>query len=266
MGDNQAFEYIYRFVSKDSFRPGDRKHNLSLLDHGELSVAKFTEHGILIWQPLIWGRSPHTKENGFYSQADVVIDMRKAADLAGATPMDRPEEIKVNPVSGNVFAVLTNNVRRNPLQTNMANPRALNRHGHILELIPPENDHSAKEYKWEVFLLAGNPQSLTDQANYNAKISNHGWFSSPDNCSFDTQGNLWIATDGFNRSGKADGIWVSATQGINKALSKHFLRAPIGAEICSPCFTPNQKTMFCSVQHPGSGSSFDQPSYTLARF
>lgn len=260
MGDDQAFEYIYRFVSKNKYRPNDRKNNMSLLDEGELSVAEFTDQGTVIWHLLLCGKGPHTEANGFYTQADVVLDMRKAADLVGATPMDRPEEIKVNPMSGNVFAVLTNNARRNPLQTDAANPRAVNRHGQILELIPPQNDHSARKYKWEVFMLAGNPNSKIDHAYYHANLSANGWFSSPDNCSFDNDGNIWIATDGFNRLGKADGIWISATSGKEKALAKQFLRAPIGAEICSPCFTPDSKTMFCSVQHPGDGSSFDKPS------
>ncbi len=260
MGDDQAFEYVYRFVSKNKYHSGNRKHNMSLLDEGELSVAEFTDQNTVIWHSLQWGSEPHTKSNGFNSQADVVLDMRTAADLVGATAMDRPEEIKVNPISGNVFAVFTNNARRNPLNTDAANPRSVNRHGHILELIPPQLDHSAREYKWEVFVLAGNPNNKIDSAYFHADISDNGWFSSPDNCSFDENGNIWIATDGFNRSGKSDGIWVSSTDGIEKALTKQFLRAPIGAEICSPCFTPDFKTMFCSVQHPGKGSSFDQPS------
>jgi len=260
MGDDQAFEYVYRFVSENKFQIGDQKHNLSLLDEGELAVAEFTDQGVLIWHPLKWGSTPLTKDNGFTSQADVVLDMRKAADLVGATPMDRPEEIKVNPLSGNVFAVFTNNIKRDPLHKDAANPRALNRHGHILELNPPQQDHSAREYKWEIFLLAGDPKSKFDQAFYNNNLSSSGWFSSPDNCSFDQHGNIWIATDGFNRSGKADGIWVSPTNGKEKSLTKQFLRSPIGAEICSPCFTPDFKTMFCSVQHPGDGSSYDQPS------
>ena len=258
MGDDQAFEYVYRFVSKEKFQTGKQKNNLALLDEGELSVAKFTDDGSVIWHPLQFGKNPHIQENGFQSQADVVIDMRKAADLAGATPMDRPEEIKVNPQSGNVFAVFTNNIKRT--KKDAANPRVFNRHGHILELIPPEHDHSAREYKWEVFLLAGNVESKIDQAFYHKNVSANGWFSSPDNCSFDEKGNIWIATDGFNRSGVADGIWVSATEGKEKALTKQFLRAPVGAEICSPCFTPDYKTMFCSIQHPGAGSSFDHPS------
>ncbi|MGH1536703.1 MAG: PhoX family protein [Gammaproteobacteria bacterium] len=260
MGDDQVFEYVYRFVSKNKFQAGQSKHNMGLLDEGDLAVAEFTDQGTVIWHSLRWGVVPHTKVNGFNSQADVVLDMRKAADLVGATPMDRPEEIKVNPVTENVFAVFTNNARRTPLNTDAANPRALNRHGHILELIPPEQDHSAHEYTWEVFMLAGDPDSKIDRAHYHTNISTNGWFSSPDNCSFDENGNIWIATDGFNRSGKADGIWVSATSGKEKALSKHFLRAPIGAEICSPCFTPDHKNLFCSVQHPGDGSSFDKPS------
>ena len=258
MGDDQAFEYVYRFVSKQKYLAGNYRHNLTLLDEGELSVAEFTNDGFVIWHPLKFGNGPHTKVNGFHSQADVVIDSRKAADLVGATPMDRPEEIKVNPQSGNVFAVLTNNFKRT--RKDAANPRAFNRHGHILELVPPDQDHTAQKFKWEIFLLAGNIESKLDNAYYHNDVSANGWLSKPDNCSFDADGNIWIATDGFNRSGYADGIWVSAANGKFKALTKQFLRAPIGAEICSPCFTPDQKTMFCSVQHPGSGSSYDQPS------
>ena len=260
MGDDQAFEYIYRFVSRQKYVPGDREQNFNLLDEGELSVAEFTEQGTVIWHPLIWGHGPHTKNYGFNSQADVVIDMRKAADLVGATPMDRPEEIKVNPVTGTVFAVLTNNVKRGPLSKNLANPRAFNQHGHILELIPPGQDHASKEFKWEVFILAGNPNEKLHYAYYHSALSESGWFSNPDNCTFDKSGNIWIATDGFYRRGSADGIWVGTVQGNEKALTKHFLRAPKAAEICSPCFTPDQKTMFCSVQHPGEDSSFDKPS------
>ena len=260
MGDDQVFEYVYRFVSKQKYQQSNHIHNMSLLDEGELAVAEFTDKGAVIWHSLEWGKGSHTKANGFESQADVVLDLRKAADLVGATPMDRPEEIKVNPVSGHVFAVFTNNIRRKPFATDAANPRALNRSGHILELIPPEQDHGADEFHWEMFILAGNPKSKLDRAYYNSHVSENGWFSTPDNCSFDKNGNIWIATDGFNYSGNADGIYVSATSGKDKALTKQFLRAPIGAEICSPCFTPDFKTMFCSIQHPGGGSSYDQPS------
>lgn len=258
MGDDQAFEYIYRFVSKEMFIKGNQIHNMGLLDDGELSVAEFTQQGTLIWHALRYGQGPHTLENSFTCQADVVIDMRRAADLVGATPMDRPEEIKVDPVSGDIFAAMTNNVAR--VNIDAANPRVLNRHGHLLELHAPGQDHSANEYKWEVFILGGNPENLIDAASYHSDVSKNGWFSAPDNCSFDKNGMLWIASDGFNRYGKADGIWTCAVSGKHKALSKHFLRAPVGAEICSPCFTPDQKTMFCSVQHPGAGSKFARPS------
>ena len=260
MGDDQVFEYVYRFVSKQTYQPGNQSHNLTLLDEGELSVAEFTDQGTVIWHPLVWGRGLHTKQNGFNSQADIVIDARYAADLVGATPMDRPEEIKVDPLTGNVFAVFTNNIKRDPLRVNAANPRVFNRHGHIIEMKPADKDHSSREYNWEIFLLAGNPNQKLDNAYYNDRTSNHGWFSSPDNCSFDERGSLWIATDGFNRHGFADGIWVCPVTGNNKGLTKHFLRAPREAEVCSPCFTPDHKTMFCSIQHPGGDSSFDKPS------
>jgi len=260
MGDDQAFEYIYRFVSKNKYQAENRLSNRSLLDEGELSVAEFTDHGSLVWHPLVFGQGPHVEKNGFKSQADVVLDLRRAADLVGATPMDRPEEIKVDPVNGNVFALMTNNFKRTEANINPANSRSLNQHGHILELIPPQQNHAAREYNWEVFILAGDPENSLDQAHYHNGTSANGWFSAPDNCSFDKNGYMWIATDGFNRSGQADGIWACAVKDDNKALTKQFLRAPIGAEVCSPCFTPDQKTMFCSIQHPGAGSSFENPS------
>ena len=41
-GDDERFDYLYKFVSKDKYREGDRKHNMTLLSEGDLYVAKFT--------------------------------------------------------------------------------------------------------------------------------------------------------------------------------------------------------------------------------
>ncbi|WP_259782216.1 PhoX family protein [Aestuariispira ectoiniformans] len=258
-GDDERFEYIYRFISKNKYNPDDRAANMTLLEEGTLAVAEFKEDGTILWHDLVHGQGKLTAANGFHSQADVVIDARKAADLLGATPMDRPEDIEVNPVTGTVFAMLTNNTKRKGDQVDPANPRAKNAFGHIVEMTAPNGDHSAREFKWDMFLLAGNPKEETG-AMYNKGISENGWLADPDNCAFDNKGRLWIATDGAYKLGVADGVWACDVTGEGRALTKHFLRTPQEAELCGPFFNPDNSAFFCAVQHPGEKSNFDAPS------
>ncbi len=257
-GDDQRFEYIYKFVSKNTYQPDNRTANLDLLEDGTLYVAKFNDDGSLHWLPLVYGRGALTPENGFNSQADISLDTRKAADLVGATPMDRPEDIEVNPSNGRVYAMLTNNSRRKENQVDAANPRAHNNHGQIIEFWPQDGDHRADVFSWDLFLLAGKPGSI--ETKYHTGISDNGWLSCPDNVAFDQLGNMWIATDGAEKMGIADGVWATEVSGPNKALTKRFLRTPKGAELCGPFFTPDDQNFFVSVQHPGQDTSFENPS------
>ncbi len=265
-GDDERFQHVYRYVSAGKYEEKNREANLGLLDDGVLSVAKFEVDGRLIWLPLVWGKGPLTQENGFGSQADVLIETRRAAELLGATKMDRPEDIETNPVTGHVFLVLTKNDKRTQAQIDAANPRANNAFGHILELVPPGAgaalDHAADEFRWDIFLLAGDPEDVGAGARYHSQTSTDGWLTTPDNIAFDTRGRIWIATDGANDNGFADGLWASDVEGPGRALTRHFLAAPRGAEMCGPCFTPDDTTLFVAVQHPGQepGSTFDAPS------
>ena len=255
MGDDARFDYLYRFISTATCRPGDKAANMSLLSDGTLSVARFDSDGTVTWLPLRFGEGPLTPENGFESQADVVIDARLAADALGATPMDRPEEVEPNPQTGRVYVMLTNNKKRTAEQVDDANPRANNWLGHIIEMTPPDGDYEAATYDWDILVKCGNPAIAGVGATWNPRTSTDGWFAGPDNCAFDSQGRLWIATDQGNnwkRTGRADGLYGLETEGALRGHSKLFFRCPVGAELCGPCFTPDGETLFVAVQHPGT--------------
>ncbi|GMV79963.1 MAG: phosphatase [Planctomycetota bacterium] len=268
-GDDRVYEYIYKFVTKNAFDAKDLAKNKDLLDEGTLYAARFEDDGTLNWRPLVFGQGRLTPAFGFHSQADVVIEARRAADLMGATPLDRPEDVDINPVTGRVYASLTNNESRDIDRLDAVNPRYDNRFGHIVEMIPPgegkDADHAADRFKWEIFILAGNPRDKKHRAKYHPDLSKHGWFACPDNLAFDKQGRIWIATDQGKRQNETkigDGLWVCDTVGPGRALTRHFFSGPVGAEICGPCLTPDNTTIFVAVQHPGEekGSSFEDPA------
>ena len=261
-GDDERFDYVYKFVTDKPWSSSDRAANKDLLDDGTLFVARFNADGKVEWLPLVQGQGPLTADNGFASQADVLIKTRLAGDLLKATPMDRPEDIETNPVNGRVYVVLTNNGSRKPEQVDKANPRASNAHGHILEITPKDGDHGTAEASWSIFLLAGKPGQDAG-ARYHRATSSEGWLSCPDNIAFDSKGRIWIVTDGApEAAGVADGVYGADTMGFGRALTRCFYQAPTGAEVCGPIFTPDDTTFFIAVQHPGEdkGSTFDKPS------
>ncbi|HYO13754.1 MAG TPA: PhoX family phosphatase [Thermoanaerobaculia bacterium] len=266
MGDDDRDEHVYKFVTRGKVDLGNRAANRDLLDEGTLYAARFEAEGRLRWLPLLFGQGPLTSENGFASQADVVIEARRAARLLGATPMDRPEDIETSPLTGRVYCALTNNAERTPDEVNPANPRFNNKTGHILEIIPPgagrgEVDHAATEAEWDFFLIAGNP--VLGNTLYGSGVSENGWLACPDNLAFDHQGRIWIATDqgGSQDDLKiGDGLYGADLQGDGRAVPRFFFRTPVGAELCGPCLTPDDKTFFVAVQHPGEGSVYAAPS------
>src|SRR5690606_38202736 len=111
-----------------TFVPGDAKHNSKLLEEGTLYAARFEPDGSGRWLPLV----PEGPLEG-WSQARILVHTRLAAQLLGATPMDRPEDVDVSPITQRVYIACTKHPKRKA-GDGAANPRAENRCGHVIEL------------------------------------------------------------------------------------------------------------------------------------
>ena len=264
-GDDERFDYVYKFVTDGVYDPNDRAANMNLLDAGTLYVAKFNDDGSGQWLPLRFGEGPLTPANGWRSQADVLIRTRLASDAIGATKMDRPEDIETSPVTGKVYMALTNNTQRGAegrAVPDRANPRANNAFGHIIEWTEDGNDHSATGFRWEIFMLCGRPE---DETTYFAGFAKDqvSPIGSPDNLSFDTRGNLWIATDGQPSNLKVnDAILGVPLEGAERGHLKQLLSGVTGCEVASLLFNSDDTALFASIQHPGEGGKLDQPTST----
>jgi secreted PhoX family phosphatase len=262
-GCDSRFEYVYKFVCSKPYDRKNRLANRDILNEGTLYVARYNEDGTGEWLAMRAGEGPLTAANGFATQGDVVINARTAGDLLGATKMDRPEDIEVNPVNKKVYVVCTNNTDRAKSGrpgTDKANPRPENRHGHIVEMTEDGDDHGATKFRWELFLVCGDPE---DSSTYFAGFDKRevAPISCPDNITFDLDGNLWISTDGQPRSlAIHDGVYAVPVEGPDRGKVMQFMSSVTAAEVCGPEFTPDNKTLFLAIQHPGEGSTFEKPS------
>ncbi|MEM8836706.1 MAG: PhoX family phosphatase [Pseudomonadota bacterium] len=258
-GDDNRFDYQYKWVSAEVVSEENSHFGSTLLSEGTLYVARFNDDGVVDWLPLIHGEGPLTAENGFESQADIAIDTRLAADLLGATPMDRPEDAQPRG-DGVAYIMLTNNSRRKADQVDKANPRPESNFGHIIEIKEDGGNHSATKGTWSILVLCGDPKLEEVGAIWNPETSENGWFGSPDNCAFDDNGRLWISTDqgrNWGRTGKSDGLYALETEGDLRGHSKLFFRCPVGGELCGPYFADDSKALFLAVQHPGTDGTKD---------
>lgn len=276
-GDDERFDYMYKFVSDKKMQPGTGAeavaHNMTLLSEGTLYVAKLSSEipageidgsgklpstgaftGTGTWIPLLHSGPDGKAEalvDGFTPQ-DVAVFTRLAADKAGATKMDRPEDFDVNPKTGKVYVALTNNDKRGTDGTapvDAANPRNENKNGQVLELT---DNHAGTDFTWGLLLVCGDPAAAdTYYGGFDkTKVSP---ISCPDNLAFDSHGNLWISTDGNALEGN-DGLFAVALDGPSRGETKQFLTVPVGAETCGPVVTDDLITV--SVQHPGEGDDY----------
>ncbi|WP_277212987.1 PhoX family protein [Isoptericola croceus] len=285
MGDDERFDYVYKFVSKHAMRPGNsaeaRAFNKTLLSEGDLYVARFEGNsageidgsgalpsdgafdGTGEWLPLVL--DGESQVDGM-SLAEVLVFTRLAADAVGATKMDRPEDVEPNPFTGRVYVACTNNSDRGTgtnAPADEANPRGSNRHGHIVEMIEDGGDQTATTFTWNLLIVCGDPE-VDDTAYFSGfpadKVSP---ISCPDNVAFDTDGNLWISTDGQPSSiQKCDGLFKVTLDGRQRGRVEQFLSVPRSAETCGPLVDVRDSMAYVNVQHPGDDGSFAaQTSY-----
>jgi secreted PhoX family phosphatase len=267
-GEDARNEYIYKFVSRDRIRPAGNgltaaQANRELLDHGTLYVARFDADGTGHWLPLVHGQGPLTAANGFADPGEVVIKARQASDALRATRMDRPEWLAIDPFSGTVYCTLTNNADRGKPGMpgpDAANPREGNTHGHIIrwdEGAAAGGDFDAQQFRWNHLVLAGDPAQARAGAQGNIKGD---LFACPDGIAFDDRGILWIQTDAHaTQMNKGEFANIGNNQMVACDVAtgemRRFLTGPVNGEITGMTMTPDGRTMFINVQHPGETPS-----------
>ncbi len=221
-GDDKNNEHLYKFISS---KPGSLKE-------GTLYVAD-TINGK--WLSLDWETQSVLKEK-FENQTEVLIRAREAAKLLGATSLNRPEDIEIDPISGNIFVALTNNKSKDDY------------HGSLLKVEETDGKYDALTFKASTYKAGGEANG----------------FSCPDNLAFDLSGNLWMTSDmsgsAMNKAGspylpfKNNSVFVIPRYGKDAGKVIRVVSAPRDAELTGPWFSPDGKTLFLSVQHPGEQS------------
>ncbi|RED18190.1 PhoX family protein [Pontivivens insulae] len=262
MGDDERGEFMYKWVSEDIYVPGG--DTSTLLSKGQLFAAKFNDDLTGSWLAL-------TPQATGMTEAEISIFTRMAASAVGATTMDRPEWIAVNPTMVEAYCCLTNNSRRGALNddgsvrtnaggeamvTNAPNPREINRYGQIVRWKPHADDHGRATFDWDLYVMAGNP-TVHPEGPYagTANINEGNLFNSPDGMQIDSSGLLWIQTDGDD-----DNEGDFAGMGNNQMLAgdpvtgeiRRFLTGPNGSEVTGLTWSADRRTMFVGIQHPAA--------------
>lgn len=254
MGDDERGEFIYRFVSRDIYVPGG--DTSTLLEVGQLQVARFEDDMTGRWISL-------TPASTGMSEAEIAIFSRMAGSRAGATTMDRPEWVAVNPRVAEAYCALTNNSRRGQrpnaggdwTPVGGPNPREANEYGQIVRWRPDGGNHAAETFTWDLYVMAGNPTVHDDAYAGSGNINAGNLFNSPDGMAIDSTGMVWIQTDGddSNEGGFAG-------HGNNQMLAgdpvtgriERFLTGPKGSEVTGLCWSADRRTMFVGIQHPAA--------------
>ncbi|MBB3710563.1 hypothetical protein FHS00_000116 [Limimaricola variabilis] len=252
LGDDERGEFLYRYVSDDVYVEGG--DTSGLLDAGQLYVAKFHEDGTGEWLAL-------TPEATGMDRAMIHIHTRQAGSAVGATTMDRPEWVAVNPTRVEAYCALTNNKNR-AVKANAGgdetpatgpNPRAENNYGQIVRWRPENEDHAADRFDWDLYVMAGNPEVHADAYAGSTNVTPGNMFNSPDGMKFDSRGMLWIQTDGDDSNeGEFAGMGNNQMLVGDPASGEiaRFMTGPKGSEVTGATFSTDRRTLFVGIQHP----------------
>ena len=270
MGDDERGEFLYRFVSDGVYEEGGG--NEDLLETGTLFAARFADGGRGEWMELT------PASTGMASPAEICIHTRQGASAVGATTMDRPEWVAANPKKAEVYCCLTNNKNRgvkpnaggDATPVGGPNPREKNLYGQVVRWTPDGGDHLSGGFDWDLFVVAGNPAVHDDARAGSDNVNEDNMFNSPDGLAFDSQGMLWIQTDGrYSNRGDFDG------QGNNQMLVgdpetgeiRRFMVGPQECEVTGITWSTDGRTLFIGIQHPGEkgGSHFPDGGDTVPR-
>jgi len=331
MGDDAQNEYIYKFVSNTAWVPADATaaNRLAIgdkyLDTGTLYVARFNADGSGQWLPLVFGQGGLTSGAAypFADQADVLINTRLAADILGATRMDRPEWTAVNPATGEMYCTLTNNASRTPANTDAPNPRAYtdpklpqgdlvnadpptsaqatrgNANGHVIRLREAGDTSEATAFTWDIYAFGSGADLNATNINLSGLDATND-FSSPDGMWFGLSSNvtgqatplLWLQTDDGAYTDVTNCMMLAAIPGtvgdggtriVNNTLTtaanvtttstattrigkapgttlRRFLVGPKECELTGIHSTPDGRSLFVNIQHPGENGTAAAPS------
>jgi hypothetical protein len=198
------------------------------------------------------------------------------------------------PASSNRVDGATTAASANPA-VDAANPRPDNDYGHIVRWREAGRSVKATSFTWDLFVLCGDKSNDTlygtnvtpgkriggsyDKANligvdpalpvaeYSEKIYegniNGDDYGAPDGLWFDGAGRLWIQTD---QAGDGLGDWGNIGGNVmmcadpNSKATRRFLTSPTDCEVTGMTMTPDQRTMFINIQHPGDRGTPDDPT------
>ncbi len=164
-----------------------------------------------------------------------------------------------------------------------ANPRPDNDYGHIIRWREDGDTVTATAFEWDIFILCGDSQAANQvpgpkllgsgysdandahddyKGNIQAVPVGSADFGAPDGLWFDQFGRLWIQTD---QQGDSTGDWQNV--GSNTMLCaepntkevRRSLTSPPQCEVTGVISTPDGRTVFVGIQHPGEENLAEDP-------
>lgn len=298
-GDDQVDEFVYKFVTAGRFDPTDRGANMDLLDRGVLHAARCDVDGTGEWIAITLEAANAAAAGAgvvkpFSDEGDLMVRVRQAARLLGATPMDRPEDVEaiIDETwvgSGTVLIPCTKNPAPRPPRPASPDREGAgegggaqrNFAGHLVRIEEDDGDCGAGRFRWDIFLVGGDPAASKPMGatpagqplNRSVTVDGAPTFrgapiAAPDNLCFDRARNVWITTDGSDEvfGDCNDMVLVTTTAPTDAPREvRRFLVGPVGCEVSGPTFSPDERTFFASIQHPGE-ADLSGRAYSVERW